>query len=145
MADLPINPNNREEMYLSSMAGLSEDVPACPYSRKEAYLAAATERVNDLAEEVEQLKNNPDVVDIVTTKADLDAYDTSTLTDKDIIRVLVDNTHNDLSTYYRWNASTSSFDYVGIVNNYVYEQFTFTLVDNTTVTKNIAVQTTLGA
>lgn len=50
MADLPIKPNNREEMYLSSMAGLSEDVPACPYSRKEAYLDAATERVNGLAE-----------------------------------------------------------------------------------------------
>lgn len=145
MADLPNTPNNREELYLSSIAGLGNDVPSCPYSRKEAYLDAIDTRVNALAAEVDQLKNNPDVVDIVTTKADLDAYDTSTLTDKDIIRVLVDNTHNDLSTYYRWNAATSSFDYVGIVNNYVYEQFTFTLVDNTQVTKNLAVKTTLGA
>lgn len=65
--------------------------------------------------EIDDMKNNPDVVDIVGTYADLQAYDTSTLTDKDIIRVLEDSTHNDRPTYYRWTISggTGSWVYVG--------------------------------
>lgn len=76
----------------------------------------AADTVRSLEQEIEEMKNNPDVVDIVTTYADLQAYDTSVLTDKDIIRVLEDSTHNDNSTYYRWNATTNQFDFVGEIS-----------------------------
>ncbi len=68
---------------------------------------------NILQQEIDDLKNSPDVVDIVSTYADLQAYDTSKLGDNDIIRVLADETHDGDSTYYRWNASTSSWTYIG--------------------------------
>ena len=67
---------------------------------------------------IEEIKNNPDVVDIVETKADLDAYDTSILSDKDIIRVLVDETHDGASTFYRWNLSQQAWDYIGKAGDY---------------------------
>ena len=66
-----------------------------------------------LQQEINDLKNSPDVVDIVATYADLQAYDTSKLGDNDIIRVLTDETHDGDSTYYRWSTSTSSWTYIG--------------------------------
>ena len=118
MADLPTNPNNREEQYLASISGQDVETPACPYSRKEAYLEAIDERVESLQEELETLENNPDVADIVDTYADLEAYDTSTLTDKDIIRVLNDETHDGNSTYYRYSTATGQFTYIGTTKQY---------------------------
>lgn len=71
-----------------------------------------------LQQEIDDLKNSPDVVDIVPTYAALQAYDTSHLGDNDIIRVLADETHDGQSTYYRWNATTSSWTYIGAVGDY---------------------------
>lgn len=71
-----------------------------------------------LQQEIEDIKNAPDVVDIVGTYADLMAYDTSDLGDKDVIRVLVDETHDSQSTYYRWSASSSTWTYIGAVGPY---------------------------
>lgn len=68
--------------------------------------------------EIDEIKNNPDVFDIVPTYAALQAYDTSQLTDKDIIRVLVDETHDGASTYYRWSAQTRTFTYIGEAGDY---------------------------
>lgn len=79
--------------------------------------------------EIDDLRNAPDVVDIVATKAALDAYDTSTLTDKDIIRVLADETHDGASTYYRWTASTSSWTYIGKTGDYYTKTETDTLLN----------------
>ena len=126
--DLPESPNNREESYLASMAGQNVEVPECPWSRKEAYLNAIDGRIADLQDEIEELENNPDVADIVDTYADLEAYDTSTLTDKDIIRVLNDETHDGNSTYYRYSKATNSFTYIG--SSKTYDVFTGT--DGTT-------------
>lgn len=67
----------------------------------------------ELMQMIEALKNSPDVVDIVNTYADLEAYDTSTLGDKDIIRVLDDETHDNASTYYRWDKAAGKWDYIG--------------------------------
>ena len=93
----------------------------------------------NLQDEIDELKNNPDVVDIVNTYADLQAYDTQHLTDNDIIRVLNDETHDGYSTYYRYNKQSDSWTYVGKVDAFVFEEFTFTLVDGTTITKEFAV------
>lgn len=126
--DLPESPNSREESYLASIAGQNVEVPECPWSRKEAYLDAINGRVESLQDELEELENNPDVADIVDTYADLEAYDTSTLTDKDIIRVLNDETHDGNSTYYRYSKATDSFTYIG--SSKTYDVFTGT--DGTT-------------
>lgn len=71
-----------------------------------------------LQQEITDLKNSPDVVDIVATYAALMAYDTSGLGDKDIIRVLTDETHDDKSTYYRWNLSSQTWTYIGAIEGY---------------------------
>ena len=96
--------------------GSIEGISGCANTKTQNYIIDAINRIQDLEDELEELKNNPDVVDIVATYADLQSYDTSTLTDKDIIRVLQDSTHSDNSTYYRWNSSTEEFDFVGDVD-----------------------------
>lgn len=80
---------------------------------------ATREAADDfLQEEIDDIKNSPDVVDIVPTYAALQAYDTSKLGDKDIIRVLADETHDGQSTYYRWDKATSTWIYIGAVGPY---------------------------
>lgn len=71
-----------------------------------------------LQQEIDDLKNSPDVVDIVATYAALQAYDTSKLGDNDIIRVLADETHDGQSTYYRWDKHNSTWTYIGAVGDY---------------------------
>lgn len=93
--------------------GDASDYKGCCNTKTQSYILDAIDRVQNVEDEVEELKNNPDVVDIVDTYADLQAYDKSTLTDKDIIRVLEDSTHSNKSTYYRYSASTDSFTYIG--------------------------------
>lgn len=77
---------------------------------------ARHEADTELMQMIEALKNSPDVVDIVHTYADLEAYDTASLGDKDIIRVLDDETHNNASTYYRWDKAEGKWDYIGQTN-----------------------------
>ena len=76
------------------------------------------EETVDLQDQIDEIKNSPDVVDVVATKAALDAYDTSTLTDKDVVRVLADETHDGQSTYYRWDATDGTWSYIGAVGDY---------------------------
>lgn len=64
-----------------------------------------------LQEQIDAIVASSDVVDIVGTYAALQAYDTSKLSDNDIIKVLTDETRDDAITYYRWTGST--WTYVG--------------------------------
>lgn len=105
-------------MYLSKLAGENTTLPIEPLTREEMYLEGAIGRVEAVEEEVEELKNNPDVADIVATYADLQAYDTSKLTDKDVIRVLADETHSGDSTYYRFSKQSGTFTYIGESKQY---------------------------
>lgn len=111
--------DTKTESYLRAAAeGTRADLPAdsCCNTKTQNLILGVANRIMDVEDEVERLENNPDVVDIVATYADLQSYDTSTLTDKDIIRVLEDSTHNNNSTYYRWNATTNQFDFVGEIS-----------------------------
>lgn len=108
--------DTKTESFLRAAAeGSREDLPSegCCNTKTQNLILGVANRIMDVEDEVERLENNPDVVDIVATYADLEDYDTSGLTDKDIIRVLEDSTHNNNSTYYRWNSTTSQFDFVG--------------------------------
>lgn len=64
-----------------------------------------------LQNQIDAITSASDVVDVVSTYQDLLDYDTSKLTDKDVIKVMQDSTHSNALSYYRWN--TSTFDYVG--------------------------------
>lgn len=68
---------------------------------------------NSLQGQIDAITVSSDVTDIVGTKAQLDAYDTSKLHDNDIIKVLQDESQNDETTYYRWSTSTHSFTLIG--------------------------------
>lgn len=67
--------------------------------------AASKEEANRLQSEIDAIVVSSDVKDVVGTKAELDAYDTSTLSENDIIKVLKDESEGDATTYYRWDAN----------------------------------------
>lgn len=67
----------------------------------------------DLQEQIDAISSASDVVDVVGTYAELQSYDTSKLSDNDIIKVLTDETHDDAISYYRWNDTTNTFTYIG--------------------------------
>ena len=70
---------------------------------------------NNLQSQIDAIAAGTDVVDVVGTYSDLEDYDTSSLTNNDVIKVLSDSTHNDASTYYRWviNQGVGNWSYVG--------------------------------
>ena len=95
---------------------------------------------NILQEQIDALVASSDVKDIVGTKADLDNYDTSTLGDNDIIKVLADESQGNATTYYRWMESSSTFSLIGSEGPYYTVSQTDTLLDakadkSTTYTK----------
>lgn len=71
----------------------------------------------DLQKQIDTIDAGSDVVDVVGTKAELDSYDTSKLTDGDVVKVLTDETSNNITTYYRW--TNSSWTFVGQADHYV--------------------------
>ena len=70
-----------------------------------------------LQKQIDNIKARSDVADVVGTKAELDSYDTSKLTDGDVVKVLTDETSNNITTYYRW--TNSSWTWVGQADHYV--------------------------
>lgn len=79
---------------------------------------ARTEKDADLQTQIDAIKSASDVVDVVGTYEELENYDTSKLTDNDIVKVLEDETHDEETTYYRWDAETETWSYVGAMGPY---------------------------
>lgn len=67
----------------------------------------------NLQEQIDDISAKGGVVDIVANKAALDNYDTSKLTDGNIVQVLQDETHNNAAVYYKWYADEQQFEYLG--------------------------------
>lgn len=65
----------------------------------------------ELQEQIDAIVASSDVVDIVGTYTELQNYDTSKLSNNDIIKVLSDSTKDDATTYYRW--VNNQFAYIG--------------------------------
>ena len=110
--------DTRTENLLDIAAhGTRADLPTdnCCNTKTQNYILDVAQRIMNLEDEVHEWEDDPDVVDIVNTYADLQEYDASDLTDKDIIRVLNDETHGGQSTYYRLskNGSTYTWTYIG--------------------------------
>lgn len=124
--------DTKTNQYLDIAAnGSRADLPTdtCCETRSQTLIREVAERIITeeetraredaiLQDEIDELRNNPDVVDIVATYADLQAYDTSKLTDKDIIRVLSDENHDGQSTYYRYDKHNDSWTYIGEAGDY---------------------------
>lgn len=60
---------------------------------------------NNLQTQIDAITAASDVFDVVGTYQDLLEYDTSTVPVNDIIKVLMDSTHNDAASYYRWDGT----------------------------------------
>lgn len=75
---------------------------------------------NNLQSQIDALVVASDVFDIVGTYAELQAYDISIVPVNDIIKVLVDSTHNNAATYYRCveNDNVKSWSYIGAEGAY---------------------------
>jgi len=58
--------------------------------------------LNGLQNQIDAITSASDVTDIVGTYAELQAYDTTSLPNNSIIKVLQDENRNDETTYYRW-------------------------------------------
>lgn len=81
-------------------------------------LVLSPETAKKLQQEIDDLAGATDCADVVGTKADLDSYDTSGLTDQAIIKVLQDESQNDAQTYYRYNKASDSFILIGELGPY---------------------------
>lgn len=70
---------------------------------------------NGLQSQIDAIVSKSDVVDIVGTYAELQAYDTSSLGNNDVVKVLDDSTHNDAPSYYRWviTGGVGAWVYIG--------------------------------
>lgn len=70
---------------------------------------------NGLQSQIDAIVSKSDVVDIVGTYAELQAYDTSSLGNNDVVKVLDDSTHNNAPSYYRWviTGGVGAWVYVG--------------------------------
>lgn len=67
----------------------------------------------NLQEQIDAISSASDVVDVVGTYAELQNYDTSKLSNNDIIKVLTDSTHDNAISYYRWDDVNDTFVYIG--------------------------------
>lgn len=71
--------------------------------------------INELQAQIDTITASSDVTDIVGTYTQLLAYNTSTLQNNDIVKVLQDENRNDETTYYRWviTNNTGSWNLIG--------------------------------
>lgn len=88
------------------------------YATTQALENETTARENadiGLQGQIDAITSSSDVKDIVGTYTELQNYDTSTLGNDDIIKVLQDSTHSNAMTYYRWviTAGTGAWQYIG--------------------------------
>lgn len=109
------------EQIQSEVGGVSEDLSAETSARELAD--------GNLQTQIDAVTASSDVKDIVGTKAELNNYDTSTLGDNDIIKVLQDESENDATTYYRWDATTQQFALIGEEGPYYTKAATDTLLN----------------
>lgn len=112
-SDLTNDGSDGTDTYVES-ATLSDYYTKSETDTQIGYETTAREIADSgLQEQIDAIAASSDVVDIVGTYAALQAYDTSGLSDNDIIKVLTDETRDDATTYYRWDADTSTWGYIG--------------------------------
>lgn len=108
-------------------------VPTTPATTTDATSKVYVDTIDqDLQTQIDAIVASSDVKDIVGTYQELQNYDTSTLGNNDIIKVLQDSTHSNAQTYYRWviTEGTGSFQYIGSEGPYYTISQTDTLLQD---------------
>lgn len=95
----------------AALSGYATDQDIEDAVSAEADLRAAADQ--DLQTQIDAISSASDVVDVVGTYAELQNYDTSKLSNNDIIKVLTDSTHDNAISYYRWDDANDTFVYIG--------------------------------
>lgn len=78
--------------------------------------------------QIDAITSKSDVVDVVANYVALQAYDTSSLGNNDVIKVLDDETHEDALTYYRWSKTNQTWTFIGQEAPYYSKSQTDTLL-----------------
>ena len=129
-----VSERGNSEEYAASQKWVTEEVEALEAADQalqdniDAEEAGRIAADTEIWEEIEAIEAASDVVDIVGTKSELDSYDTSKLSGNDIIKVLQDETHDNATTYYRWNEASNTFTYIGAEGPYYTSSETDTLL-----------------
>lgn len=98
----------------------------------------------NLQGQIDAISASSDVTDIVGTKAELNNYDTSTLGNNDIIKVLQDESMNGETTYYRWSTTTQTFTLIGEEGPYYTKSQTDALLNTKADASSLATVATTG-
>lgn len=88
-----------------------KEVNLIPYDSAEEKFETLSNDILSLQTSVSDLKSVQNVVDVVSTYADLQSYDTTKLETNDKIQVIADETHDGSSTIYKWDGS--AWIYIG--------------------------------
>jgi len=127
-----INTNNKNsfaKVWVDSANYVNYNLPYGPSDagqNLQTHILATKYYVDQQINEVEM---QSDVIDIVGTYADLQAYDTQHVKENDLIKVITDSTHNNATSYYRW--VSNAWFYVASEGPY----YTTSQADNLFVTK----------
>lgn len=96
---------------INANASSLKEVNLIPYDSAEEKFETLSNDVLSLQSSVSDLKSVQNVVDVVSTYADLQSYDTTKLETNDKIQVIADETHDGSSTIYKWDGS--AWIYIG--------------------------------
>ena len=118
--------NTRAKGVEGTLSDLTTDDKSSLVAAINSEKSRATGVEGGLQDQIDAIVSKSDVVDVVscydrgsdTSKTDIVHYNTSTLGDNDVIKVLIDEQHDDATTYYRWDADTSRFEYIGPEGSY---------------------------
>lgn len=90
----------------------TEDIPSLDGYATEQYVDT---EISDVQSQIDALVSKSDVVDVVANYAALQAYDTTTLLNNDVVKALDDSTHSNQRSYYRWviTGDVGAWVYVG--------------------------------
>ena len=118
--------NTRAKGVEGTLSDLTTDDKTSLVAAINSEKSRATGVEGGLQDQIDAIVSKSDVVDVVscydrgsdTSKTDIVHYNTSSLGDNDVIKVLIDETHDDATTYYRWDTSTSQFEYIGPEGSY---------------------------
>lgn len=124
---------NKPTLFSGDYEDLTNKPDLSQYATTTALGNETTARENadiGLQGQIDAITSSSDVKDIVGTYTDLQNYDTTSLGNDDIIKVLQDSTHNDAMTYYRWviTGGVGAWSYIGQEGPYYTKSETETLL-----------------
>lgn len=124
-AETLVSNHNSDESAHTDIRQLIEDEAATRASADEELDSRIDSEAFDresgdlnLQSQIDSISSRSDVVDVVASYEELVAYDTSTLADNDVIKVLEDGTHEDAIAYYRWSTTTEAWSFIGLQGPY---------------------------